>query len=544
MFLGVLVALPCLASAAMSCSTAAISSLLPSGAKVNSVTLVPAHGTYGQGIVADPEFPTNTTNVPELCAVYVNVVSSSVSSYNFGLFLPSQWNSRFLATGNGGFGGGIAWPEMGYFTQYGFAAMSTDTGHLAVAFDGSWALNNSEAVTDWGYRAMHGSVVIAKQITQAYYDAKPKYNYYSGCSTGGRQGLKEAQMFPDDFDGILAGAPAWWTTHLQPWSLEVGLYNLPADGPGHISADLMVGPVTAEIYRQCDPQDGLTDGIISDPYSCNFFPEALLCTRPGQADCLTPPQLSTLYHLYNDWVETNQTFVFPHFALGSEAQNTFLFNVSSAPSPAGTAWVANFLYQNPNWDWHDFTYATVQYADAVNPGMANADDFDMSPFFRKGGKLIQYHGLTDGLIATGSSIYFYKRVLQTLAAAHGLTKADLDASYRFFLVPGMQHCAGNPPGVDAPWVFGGVDQTSALMSNKSYSVPGYEDDRHDALLALMSWVEEGKAPSQIVATKFVNDTVSLGVQRQRPLCLYPAQATYSGSGDVDVASSWECKLPY
>lgn len=172
-----------------------------------------------------------------------------------------------------------------------------------------WALNQPERVTDWAYRAMHGSVVIAKHIIEEYYSREPKFSYYSGCSTGGRQGIRDVQLYPEDFDGVLAGAPAWWTTHMQTWTLKVGLYNLPVDAPHHIPTSLF-SVVAAEVLKQCDPQDGLTDTIISDPDGCNFYPEALLCaldvTNQTTAACLTTEQIGTLYKIYNDYVEWNQ----------------------------------------------------------------------------------------------------------------------------------------------------------------------------------------------------------------------------------------------
>jgi feruloyl esterase len=194
-------------------------------------------------------------------------------------------------------------------SHYGFATISTDTGHNSTAGDITWALNEPERIIDWGYRAMHGSVEIAKQVVQAYYDCKPKYNYYSGCSTGGRQGIRDVQLYPDDFHGVLAGAPAWWTSHLQTWTVKIGLYNLPVDAPHHIPPALF--PVVgAEVLKQCDGQDGLVDNVISNPLGCDFFPEALLCgpgvTNQTTSRCLTAAQIGTLYHIYNDYVDWNQ----------------------------------------------------------------------------------------------------------------------------------------------------------------------------------------------------------------------------------------------
>ena len=201
-------------------------SVLPPGSSVNFTQTIPANGTFVDNSTNGGS-PTTATALPALCAVKLTVPSSNSSSFDFALFLPDQWNNRFMATGNGGFGGFIDWTDMGSLSHYGFATMSTNTGHYSNTSDGSWALNQPEKVFDWGYRAMHESVVLSKQAIKAYYGNDTSFNYYSGCSTGGRQGLKELTMFPDDFDGIIAGAPAWWTTHLQPWTAQVALANLP-----------------------------------------------------------------------------------------------------------------------------------------------------------------------------------------------------------------------------------------------------------------------------------------------------------------------------
>ena len=513
------------------CSEAAFAAVLPSNASVKFVVPVPQNGSFGGG-PDDLEFPTNATNLPSLCAVSINVISSSVSSFNFGLFLPNSWNSRVMTSGNGGFGGGINWPDMGTSTQYGFAAIATDTAHLSTDIDLSWALNKPESIVDWAYRAMHSSVVMAKQLVDAYYGQPILHSYYASCSTGGRQGLKEIQMFPEDFDGVLIGAPAWWTTHLQTWRVHLGLINLPSTSSNRIPASLFP-TVVDEIMQQCDGQDGVEDGIIMDPYACNFYPEALLCGSNGNgSDCLTPAQLDTLYRVYGDYVDVNQTFVFPALALGADP--TPLVGVDDSPLSLGTGYVTNFLVNNSNWDYRTYDYSVVQLADQLDPGNATADGFDLSAFEARGGKLLQYHGLVDPLIATGSSIYYYKHVLRAMAQK-GIS---LDDFYRFFLVPGMGHCS---VGEVAPWYFAAGNQH---LAGTTHSVPGFEDAEHDSILAIMRWVENGIAPDQIVATKFVNDTPAMGVQSQRPLCMYPKQAKYAGEGDINKPSNWSCQSLY
>ncbi|KAI8622882.1 feruloyl esterase B precursor [Xylariaceae sp. FL1651] len=513
------------------CTTETFTAMLADKAEVtvNFVEAVPQNGSFGQG-AADLLYPTNATQLPALCAVGINVKSSENSSYNFGLFLPdSTWNQRFLTTGNGGLGGGINWPDMGRFSHYGFAAMSTDTGHVSSSFDGSWGLNAPETLIDWGYRALHGSVVLSKEIITNYYTISGgiKYSYYAACSTGGRQGLKEIQTHPDSFDGISIGAPAWWSPHLSGATLWEGLYNFPESDPKHIDPSLF-SSIVAEMKKQCDPQDGLVDNIISDPYGCNFDFEALLCTGANSSACLTPPQLTTLYKFYNDWVDTNQTFVFPGVTLGTNP-GFLLGSISSL----GSDFFRYFVYNDTSYDYTQFTYKDLQVADAINPGNATANDFDLSPFLSRGGKILKYHGTADSLIPTGSSIYFYKQVLRTLRPK-GI---NLDDFYRFFLIPDMDHCSGTVTG---PWYIGGASQT---VTGATHSVPGYGDAEHDIILAMMKWVENEEAPDHLIATKFVNDSVAKGVQSQRPLCVYPKQAKYI-SGDPSAPGSWECMSLY
>lgn len=383
---------------------------------------------------------------------------------------------------------------------------------------------------------MHGSVVAAKKLTTSYYKKDLKRSYYSGCSTGGRQGLKEAEAYPEDFDGILAGAPAWWTAHLQPWTARITLYNLPSTANYHIPASLFAA-INAEVLKQCDPQDGLVDGIISDPEACNFRAETLLCgsTTANASNCLTSPQLDTLHNLYSDYIGENNTFFFPALSKGTESQ-PFLIT-GDAPNPLGTDYVKYFLGLGPNWDFKQYNDAIISLSDRINPGNATVK-FDLSAYQRKGGKILSYHGLADPLIPTKSTPYFYNQVDRTLAPKG----VQIDSFFKFFLVPGMSHCSGTTPAYNAPWYFAGANQQPVL--GPVYSTPGFEDKEHDALLALMAWVEEGRVPEYVIGTKYVNDTQHDKVSRQRPLCMYPKQAKYTGKGDANDAKNWKCKSLY
>ena len=528
-------------SYAFDCTPSAFQPHLPKDASVAYARTISEGGTF-EVPAGDIAYPTSPTGLPALCAIQVNVSST----YSFGLFLPQEWNNRFLAVGNGGFAGGINWLDMAAGAGYGFATISTDTGHNSTSGDGRWAYQDEEARENWGYRALHGSVEIAKKVVAGYYGSEAEWNYYSGCSTGGRQGLKEVQMFPDDFHGVLAGAPAWWTTHLQTWTVQVAKVNLPTTAEYHIPPSLFPA-IDAEVIRQCDPQDGVADGIIMDPAGCNFLPETLLCgpdvANQTAAGCLTPAQIGTLYKIYGPWVDVNQTFVFPGLALSSEAQWSTVLLGAAQPASLGYEYPQYFLDLGPQWNWTQFDYSVVQLADAQNPGNANADDFAaMQEFEKKGGKLITYHGWSDGFIPTGSAEYFYKSVLKALVPRG----VDIDGFYRHFFVPGMQHCSGTPSNVNAPWYFAGGGQAGSIGSSPGsiHSVPGFEDAEHDALLALMAWTENGTAPDKIVATNWRNDSRVEEVWKQRPLCAFPKIARYTGEGSVDEAGSWVCAEPW
>ncbi|KUI55814.1 putative feruloyl esterase B-1 [Cytospora mali] len=523
-----------LAGASSSCSVDFFQAALPSNATVLSAVPVANGSTYGEG-AADTPYPTNPTNLPENCAVIVNVTTSSSSSFRFGMFLPMQWNGRFLQVGNGGFAGGINWLDMGAGIRYGFAVTSTDTGHNSSSFDLMWALNEPEKRLDFGFRAIHDSVVQGKALVEAFYGQSISYSYYSGGSTGGRQGLREAQYDPDSFDGLLVAAPAWWTSHLQPWTTKLGSYNLPLNAPNRIPPSLF-GVISAEVIKQCDSVDGVVDGIVSSPELCNFDTDALLCRSAGTnvSACLTETQVATLINIYSDYYAEDR-FAFPGLELGSEAQWAILLG-GSEPHPLGDEYLQSFVLNNANWSWTQYTDNLLWQADDEDPGNCTADHFDtMRAVMERGSKIIMFHGMSDGLIATRSSNVFYRRVAEALG---GYDK--LKSWFRLFLVPGLQHVVGTPSDVNAPWYFAGPNSQGELGTDV-YSTPGFEDARHDALMALMNWVEKNVTVDSIIATTWKNSSdPTSGVYRQRPVCPFPQKAVYDGVGDINDAERWKC----
>ncbi|GAW20641.1 hypothetical protein ANO14919_101490 [Xylariales sp. No.14919] len=515
------------------CNALTLAQVLPANAKIELVEALEAGSTYGDGL-ADLAYPIQPTNLPGLCAVTVAVASSTASVYRLGLFLPAEWNNRFLAVGNGGFGGGINWLDMGAGAQYGFAVVSTDTGHDSTSSNVSWALDNPEARTDWGWRALHGSVVLGKLLTQAYYGSSIAYSYYSGCSTGGRQGLKETQLFPGSFDGVVVGAAAWYTSHLNTWVTQIASYNWPAEDEKHIDWQLLPS-IADQVIKQCDDIDGVADGIISLPGLCNVDYEALLCENPGanQSACLTTAQAQTLKNVYSDWTTPTGEFLYKGLSPSSEQQMYVVLNYSDA-SPYGIGYARYFLLNNASFTLADFNDSLVSLADQLDPGNATADNYNLTTFRDRGGKMIMYHGAADGLVPMQGSNLYYDRVVNTMGGNVTATQEF----FRYFMVPGMQHCWTTP--VDAPWAFGAPSQASVL-GNDTWSVPGFQDAQHDVLLALMDWVEKNVTVDQVVATTWNTPTnVSSGVLKQRPLCPYPQMARWDGAGDLNDASSWSC----
>ncbi|TIB76112.1 hypothetical protein E3Q23_02037 [Wallemia mellicola] len=516
------------------CNVVTIQTYLPYG-NVLTADYVKNNGTYGQPSQYgdDIAFPNNATGLPDLCAVYVNASSSDTSSFRFGLFMPDDWQeNRFLATGLGGAAGGVDWETMGYGVKnYGCATISSDTGHNSTMSDASWAFNDEEARQDWGHRALHLSTELAKNIVNHYYDQTISHSYYAGCSTGGRQGLRALEMYPEDYDGVLAGAPAWYTQRLQTSEVLLGIYNLPENATHHIPSDQFEW-IFEQVLSQCDIADGILDGIVSSPETCDFMPEKLLCgPSSNTSECLNPEQIETLNKIHSDWKSGMNDFIFPGFNLGSES--TWMLTQEAddgSYEPAGFSvnYVQDFVRNDKSWDWTTFSLDDTYLAEKLRPGNATADDFDLRPFKQNGGKLIHYHGKADGSIPTGSSSYFYKQVQRNLVPK-GVT---IDDFYRYFEIPGMNHCMGTP--MNAPWFINGVNQAQQLSSMPKF------DAESDAFTAVIEWVENNRTVDYILATKYVSDDPAQGVEIQRPLCPYPVKAKYSGSGDVNSADSWTC----
>jgi feruloyl esterase len=320
-------------------------------------------------------------------------------------------------------------------------------GHNSTTADLTWALNSPQKKTDWGWRAFHGSVILGKRLVEAYYAHPIAFSYYNGCSTGGRQGLKEVQISPDSFDGVIVGSSAWYTSHLNPWVTKVGSYNLPFGAPNNINWTLFP-TMAAEVIDQCDALDGVEDGIISSPSQCTPDYTALSCDAPGanKSACLTDAQIATAQKVYGDYHSSSTgELLYPGLWPGCEKQWSLVINQTET-SLYGIGYIRDFLYNDASWSWTSFNDSVVDYAVKTNPGNATADSYDLSDFKRRKGKMVMYHGLADGLVPPKGSDWYYEKVAATMA--QGNTTAIQDF-FRYFHVPGMGHCWATY--VDAPW---------------------------------------------------------------------------------------------
>jgi feruloyl esterase len=451
---------------------------------------------------------------------FCRVAGRITPTTTFEVWLPQaeDWNGRFNGVGNGALAGGINYPAMAGPLTKGYAVASTDGGHRSPSIvDGAWMQDNPELWDEFGYKAVHGMTRNAKDIVEAYYGKPADYSYFTGCSGGGQQALAEAQRYPADYDGIVAGAPANFPTRMWPGETWPGWVAAKYDtqlslggppGPPVPTPKLLT--LQAAVLAACDELDGVKDGLITDPTKCKFDPATLLCAEnpPDANKCLTQAEVDTVKLVYDGLKDptTGEQF-WPGYEPGSEDQWAGHIYPFVIPLGYFKAMVTN----NPDWDYKafDFTspkdFATLYDADARYAPILNATDPDLTAFNELGGKLILWHGWADQNIAPRNSINYYESVVKDVG-----DEAATQDFLRFFLVPGMGHCSGGP----GPTSF-------------------------NALAALEEWVEKGTAPEQIVGSHLTAGKVDL----TRPLCVYPQQAQYKGSGDAADAASFECAVP-
>ena len=354
---------------------------------------------------------TSFPNLPAFCRVAGSIQPAADSNIEFEVWLPnSQWNGKFAGADNGGFGGAINYAKIGDALSHNYAAASTDTGHTAGSLgvlDASWALGHPEKVTDYGYRAIHQTAQMGQAILAAFYGQRPGHSYFNGCSNGGRQALMEAQRYPEDYDGIIAGSPAHFMTHL----FATGVWDNQALTVNYLPPSKLPA-IEAAALAACDGLDGVVDGVIDDPRKCHFDPSTLLCQGAETDACLTLGEIATLSALYAGPVNSAGVQVFPGYPVGGQTgANGWPLWVTGPSQGTGALfgfgyyYFVNMVYGNPAWNPYAFNVdSDVAAADADTGATLNAMESDLTAFRERGGKLILFHGWSDPAIAAGNTI--------------------------------------------------------------------------------------------------------------------------------------------
>lgn len=467
--------------------------------------------------------------LPAFCRFVAHARPSADSDIILELWMPaSGWNGKLQGLGNGGFAGLIDTFELGAAVAKGYAAVATDTGHTGSPIDAAWALGHPEKIADFGHRGIHEMTRVAKLVIPQFYGSPVKHSYFAGCSDGGREAMMEAQRYPDDYDGILAGAPAnYWTGLL---ALGVVVTQAVTATPASFIPPAKIAAIGNAVDAACDKLDGVADGILNDPRQCHFDPASIQCDAGQDSDkCLTAPQVTALRAAYAGLRDAGGRQIFPGYLPGAEQGGNGWGTWITGAAPArslmaffGIGYFSNMVYDNTDWTYKSFKLeSALATAKAKSASALDAVNPDLTPFRSHGGKLILYHGWDDPAIPALNTVNYYDEVVAKLG------QANTDAFARLYMVPGMQHCDGGP----GPTTFG-----------QSASSPA-EDPEHNARVALENWVEQGTAPSTLIASKESTGTSQGSATMTRPLCPYPQFAKYKGSGDTNSADSFVCSTP-
>jgi feruloyl esterase len=470
---------------------------------------------------ADPIFK----KLPAFCRVVAVSRPTPDSNIKIEVWLPlAGWNGKFMGQGNGGFAGSISYRGLAIAVRSGFASGGTDTGHTGGATDSGWALGHPEKVIDFGHRAVHAMTELSKSVVQAFYASAPQHSYFSSCSDGGREALMEAQRYPGDYDGILAGAPAYNWTSLVSHAAQM-TEELESKPENHLPAS-KVPAIGKAVLVACQKDE--PGPFLADPRTCNFSPDTLVCKGAETDSCLTKPQADSVKALYANSYLRDGKLVYHGLLPGGELGDngwpgwiTGNGTEKSAGQSYGLGYFRNLVYSNPNWELSNFDLDRDLKAAEEKTGPAlNAVNPDLRPFKARGGKLILYHGWNDPAISALATVDYYNSVAEKVG------RAETEGFVRLFLVPGMQHCAGGPGPTD----FGQWGPTFD---------PALDDAAHNITFALEAWVEKGTAPEQVIA----HGGYEAGGRKfsfSEPICAYPKAAEYKGSGDMKDAASYAC----
>jgi hypothetical protein len=435
-------------------------------------------------------------------AAHCRVTGVIGTEIRFSLLLPDSWNGRFMMGGGGAFVG-TRDNQASETVNAGYATVGTDTGHQGNLWDASWALNNLERQLNFGYLAVHRTAETAKTILRHYYGTTETRSYFSGCSNGGRQGLMEAQRFPDDFDGIVVGAPALDFVGMAAQFVKdmQAVFPNPRSVWTPMFTPETLKSVEAQIVERCDAVDGVKDGLLEDPRRCNIDVAALAGLSDGQR--------AALKKIYAETVG-KEGAIYPAQPPGGESDWPSWITgggpdvIPQGPSlgfALGTQFFKFLVFNDPSWDYSAFDVANADKDARLTATFMNATNPDLEAFKAKGRKLIVWHGWSDACLTALGSIKYYEQVQERDVGVRDY--------FRLFLMPGVLHCSGGP-GPDT------VDWPATIAE----------------------WVENGKPPDQVIARK-----VAAGgaVSRARRLCPYPQRAEYTGSGSTDDAANFACR---
>jgi len=453
----------------------------------------PAAGGRGGAAALEPY-----KNLPAFCRASLTLRPSADSDIKVEVWLPTDgWNGRFQAVGQGGMAGSIPYALLAHAIAEGYAAAGTDTGHVGNNAD--FMPEHPEKLVDFAYRAVHEMAVNGKAVVRAFYAKQPERSYFNGCSGGGRHAITSAQRYPADFDGIVAGAASWNSQRMDAARIAVNrLVNRSSTSGIPASKYPMIHNA---VLQACDAIDGLKDGVLENPTKCTFDYATLACKGNDTASCLTPEQVVSAKALTSPLKHPDSGAVLfeGHLWPGSELE----WDTLGGPEPLDNALIRirNITFKDSKWDPRQFNVRTdVELADTIDDGLLASRNYNLKPFFDRGGKLLMYHGWSDPQVTPQNSITYYTNVLKTVGK-------DAENSIALFMLPGVSHCDGGPG-----------------------------PDTFDKMIAISQWVEQGKKPTRIVASHVTN----VKVDRTRPLCPLGQVARYKGSGDANDAANFAC----
>ncbi|KAF9879132.1 tannase and feruloyl esterase [Colletotrichum karsti] len=475
----------------------------------------------------------NVTPPVPICRLVLDVPTSPSSSVRVEAWLPdpATWNSRLLASGTGGIGGCVDYPVLQSGTRLSFAAFGTNAGHDGAAGHELF-LGKEGVIEDFGHRAIHVEAAVARDVVRTYYGCEATKRYYQGCSTGGRQGLQEAALYPDDFDGVLVGAPGVdWLRIVASKGILARRVGWPDIGsPAYVRPEQWRAVVAAQV-AMLDGLDGVVDGVIDEPARHRFDPQVLACGTGvlGEDVCLGAAQVGSVRRAYEPVADEGGRIVYPAFEIGSDT-GVFSDNVVDGRPELEYTILQDFwrgaVYNDTTWTPHAFDTSQMEFAVSLNPGGVNSDFTNLSAFRARGGKVLAYHGRADQTVTSALSSEFFGKVQTT----SNLTLDEMDEFYRLFFIPGMRHCSGGR----GAWSIG---QTWPLDGERL-------DGRGNALMALVAWVENGTRVDEIVGAGYEGGDVGGGeVVAERKYCPYPLESRWDGLTNSNLSTAWECVLP-